>query len=229
MTTILGLSGPGGGALVTAKGYGLLLSSVYYIPVFPRPDTLPGQTYPVIKEQVWSNLRQVAVSGKKTTIGLFTFPDYKYTLTYSALRTLTYQELQLLIDFINDLGGGTAPFYFDDPDDDLAVDQEMGIGDGVTTVFPLRRQLLLGGFAEPIQAPVPETLAIKIDGVATTAFSLGNAGVVTFDSALAAGALATWSGSYYWLCRFDEDVTQYRKNLSWIWDLQKLSFSTEKL
>jgi hypothetical protein len=39
----------------------------------------------------------------------------------------------------------------------------------------------------------------------------------------------TWSGTYYWPCRFDDDTTELSKFLVNIYECKALKFSTEKL
>lgn len=229
MTYILGREGPAGGAIIMERGYGILLLSTYYIPLLPK---LPGRTYPKARGNQWYTLRQEAVGGETTRYPFWSWPKRKYELPHSFLRTLSYAELQALEDFFDQLNGGALPFYFDDVDDDTAVLQELSpnVGDGVTTQFQLgRQQITPGGFWCPIQSPVPASVVVQQNGTPVGGYTLGNAGLATFGVAPASGEVMTWSGSYYWLCSLDEDITQYQKDMYWLWSLKKLAFTTIKL
>jgi len=58
----------------------------------------------------------------------------------------------------------------------------------------------------------------------TTSYSIPN-GVVTFRIAPPAGAQLTWTGSFWFRCRFDEEQLQdLRQQLYQIWELQSLKF-----
>jgi hypothetical protein len=49
---------------------------------------------------------------------------------------------------------------------------------------------------------------------------------LTAPSGLAGHAL-TWTGTYAWYCRFDEDVNTFEKFAYNLYELKKLKFSTE--
>lgn len=194
------------------------------VPVFP---SLPGITYPRKRTQNWSTVKQDALSGKRTRYPLWTFPTYSYELPFSYLRSDSNNlEWQTLAGFIASVQGPAQLFAYSDPDDSSVTAQGFGEGDGVSTAFQLVRSL--GGFTEPVFL-VNGTPTIDVAGSPVTPASISAYGVVHFSSAPANGALLTWSGSYYWPCRFDEDSTDFSKFLATIWELKALKFSTEKL
>jgi uncharacterized protein (TIGR02217 family) len=192
-------------------------------PVFP---TMLGLAFPVVKRDLWSTLKQDAISGKGTRVQLWTFPRYQWELTFSMLRGAnSYTELQSLLGFINSVGGAAQCFYYSDPSDGTATNQNFGTGDGTTTTFQLARTL--GGFSEPVQSPAVSSVAVN--GTTTSAFSLGTAGLVTFSTAPAVSAVLTWTGTYNWLCRFDDDAAEFSEFMMNVWEVKKLSFTSVKL
>nr|WP_294564475.1 DUF2460 domain-containing protein [uncultured Rhodopila sp.] len=194
------------------------------IPVFP---TLIGQAYPLARSVIWKTSTQESWSGKETRTGAWTYPKYQWSAPFELLRSdLTYAELQTLLGFVNSLNGGLLPFYFSDPADNAVLNQGFGTGDGATTAFQLVRAF--GGFAEPMQS-INGTPLIYVNGVATTAFTLSNVGVVTFAAPPASGASITWSGSYYWLCKLDKDQTDFSMFMNGLWEAKQLSFTSIKL
>lgn len=181
-------------------------------------------------------MRQPVISGKETTIPLWSFPKYRYELVFDFIRqgelvgaATAYTEYQTVIGFINSVSGDGYPFYYNDPNDNTISSQTIGVGDGGTTDFQLLRAM--GGFVEPIQSPnttAPAT--ITVGGSATTQFSYLPAGIIRFNSPPANGAQIVWSGSYYWLARFDDSSPwTLAEFMNGFFETKRLSFTTVKL
>jgi hypothetical protein len=201
-------------------------------PTFP---SLPGIGMPPHRSLQWSWEDQTALSGKRARYSLFTYPLYKWEIPLDFLRTATaYEEFQTLIGFINSLQGGVGLFGYTDPDDNAVTLQEFdgGLCDGVLT-GPFQLVRSVGGNAEPVfllnGAP-----SIYVNGTLktlTTDYTIGTYGGVTFTVAPPAAAVLTWTGSYYWPCRFDDDSIDFEKfsiNPA-IYSTKSLKFSSEKL
>jgi uncharacterized protein (TIGR02217 family) len=195
------------------------------IPLFPA---LPGLSWPVKRSPVWKTLTQESLSGKETRVPVYTFPRYRWTVSFEFLRTAaSYLELQTLLGFFNSLNGGALPFYYSDTNDGAVSLQPFGIGDGVTTAFQLVRSF--GGFVEPVQSVNPAGLVIRVNGVITAASFISSSGVVSFASAPAAAAAITWSGTFFWLCRMDADTQEFAEFVSGMFSSADLSFTSIKL
>lgn len=203
------------------------------------PPVLPmfkGFSYPAKRAPLWRTLHQESVAGFDNPIVLWSFPRWKYELPITALNSgaAAYQNLvaiewQELAAFFNILSGSAGVFQYNDADDNTATAQLFGVGDGVTTQFPLTRTMTGTGsttFNEPVFAPM--ITDVKINGVATGAYTLGTQGLVTFTSAPAGGANLTWDGTFNWLCRFDEDSLDFSKFMNALWELRALKFTTIK-
>jgi uncharacterized protein (TIGR02217 family) len=197
------------------------------LPIFP---SLIGVAYPVKRAPVWKTLHQEAVSGQDNPIPLWSFPRWSYELPYNVLRSdIVNLEWQALAAFFNQVRGSALVWQFTDPDDGSVTDQPFGTGDGVTVAFPLVRTMTGAGsvaFNEPVFAPTITN--IKIAGTPTGAYTLGTQGLVTFTSAPGSGAALTWTGTYNWLCRFDDDAADFEKFLNTFWRLGKIKFTTIK-
>lgn len=198
------------------------------LPVFP---TLIGLGFSVMRKPMWKRLSQESVSGQDNPIQLWSYPRWAYELTFSILRSdAVHLEWQTLAAFYNlvMLGPGLV-FQFTDVDDNSVTDQQFGTGNGTTSAFPLTRTMTgTGGivFNEPVFAPT--ITSIKIAGTPTVAYTLGTQGLVTFTSPPGIGNALTWTGTYNWLCRFDDDVTDFEKFMSTFWKLGKIKFTTIK-
>lgn len=198
------------------------------IPVFPDRSVLPGLAWPVKRLPMWSTLHQPTVSGKDTPLPQWTYPRYGFELAFDMLRSDSNAELQTLMGFYNSMQGSAGVFAYVDPDDSIATDQAFGFGDGTTRSFQLIRAF--GGFVEPV-LNVQAGPFVKVAGVATSAFTLSFAtyGVITFTSPPANGAALTWSGTFAFLCRFDEDQAEFTKFMQPIWEQKGLKFSSIKV
>ena len=58
---------------------------------------------------------------------------------------------------------------------------------------------------------------------------LGATGIVTCATAPVAGAVLAWTGTFNWLCRFDDDSLDFQQFGTGLWSMDSLKFSTVKL
>jgi uncharacterized protein (TIGR02217 family) len=202
-------------------------------PTFP---VLPGLTVPVTRTPLWATLNQISLGGVDAPNQPWTYPRYRWTLTFEFLRqAAAFGELQSLMGFFNRMGGRYGVFQYDDPQDDTTVaDQAFGTGDGTTTTFQLVRTR--GSFVEPVFA-VNAITNLKVAGVAKSNpadYTVSNKGVVTFVVAPGAATALTWTGTYLWFCRFDKDDQDFDQNTvstaqgGPLWAAKGLSFSSIK-
>lgn len=103
-------------------------------------------------------------------------------------------------------------------------------GDGTSTQFQLARSI--GGVAWDIIQNLNGSATVKVNGTVTVPSSISSTGLVTFSSAPASGAALTWTGTFYYLCRFAEnsiDATRSFTINSGIdqWDYSSIKFSSE--
>lgn len=198
------------------------------IPVFPTLHYL----MPVKRTPIWSTLKQKSISGQETRLGLWSYPQWRYELQYETLRSsAAYNEFQSLVGLYNQVGGSASVFSYTDPYDNSATAQQIGVGDGTTTRFQLVRTL--GGFVESVFAPTSVAISETISGtttvIASTAYTVGTTGAVTFAAAPAAGAVIDWTGTFAWLCRFDDDTLDFQQDYASFWSAKSVKFSTVKL
>lgn len=190
---------------------------------------LPGLSYGVSRTPMWKTDVKATPSGREFRGSQMTSPLYRYALVYEFLRdTAAYQELRLLWGFFNSMRGSYDSFLFSDPDDNTATAQAFGSGDGVTTAFQLTRAL--GGNAEPIYdtASAPAISVNSVLKTLTTDYTINATGGVTFVVAPGAGLALTWTGTYYWRCRFLTDELSFEKFMQALWEAKKVEFVTVK-
>lgn len=122
------------------------------------------------------------------------------------------QDLAQLIAFFRARRGPAQGFRFRDPMDDSSAatsehisphDQTLGVGDTTGTSFPLLKHY--GGVSRRITRPVSGTVRVAIDGIETSAWSLGPLGLVEMDDPPAAGSVVTAGFQFDVPVRFAED------------------------
>ena len=185
--------------------------------VFP---ILPGLSWGVSKYPIWSTKIQRAVSGKEYRNTLFSQPLYTFKLKYELLRASTaFPELQQLLAFFNARQGSFDNFLYTDPTDNSVTGQSIGTGNAVATQFQLVRSY--GGNVESAMN-VNSITNISINGTPTVAYTIDGFGLVTFNTAPANGAALTWTGSYYYRCRFAKDSSEFENFMYQLWELKTL-------
>ncbi len=198
--------------------------------------TLASLGWNIVKQPMFLTKTQRSVSGKEYRAAFMQYPLWTFNLSFSLLRKGTlngtlYTEQEQLVGFFGARQGAFDSFLYDDPTDDTVTDQSFGTGNGVTTVFPLVRSYGAGGstLTELVQN-VNTITNIKVNGVTIVQGSgagkylIDSVGNVTFGTVPAAAATITWSGSYYYRCRFREDTLDFNNFMSQLWELKKLSF-----
>lgn len=194
--------------------------------VFP---TLAGLKWDVKRIPMHKTVTKATVSGREFRALQMLYPRYTYKLAYEVLRDDTVNnELKTLMGLFNSMHGSYDSFLYSDPDDNAVVTQTFGTGDGVTTQYQLVRTY--GGFVDPIY-DVNGAVSIYNSAVLQGqpgACSVSATGLVTFVGAPAAAAPLTWTGSFYWRCRFLQDALEFNQFMKRLWDLRQLEFITEK-
>ncbi|WP_349024600.1 DUF2460 domain-containing protein [Sphingorhabdus sp.] len=125
-------------------------------------------------------------------------------------------ELVELMQFFRARRGAAVGFRFSDPFDNSShanngdpgmLDQHLGIGDGVQTLFQLLKRYGDGESAQvrAITRPRTGSVRIAINGVATTAWTLGPLGQIQFEAPPSAAAEVTAGFRFDVPVRFDQD------------------------
>jgi uncharacterized protein (TIGR02217 family) len=117
-------------------------------------------------------------------------------------------DIATLLAFFRARMGPARGFRLRDPFDGssgagTALDQRIGVGDGVNTRFALVK--LYGEAERRITRPVSGSVTVAVDGVETSAFSLVAGGFVELDVAPVEGAVVTAGFLFDVAVRFAED------------------------
>lgn len=172
--------------------------------------SIPLLTYPLTRKPQFQSARQQSMSGKRTILPQQTIPRWQWSLKYSGLRSAAYangaggfSELETLLGFFNLRSADGMAFTYTDVEDNTATVANFGTTDGATTKFQLYRPY--GGFSEPVYAPTIS--GVFLDGVPFTpgVDYTENLGLLTFTVPPYTARTLTWTGTFAFVCRFDQD------------------------
>jgi hypothetical protein len=221
---------------------GIFTGAANLLPAFP---TLPGLTWPVTKNPMGDAIQQNTQTGGVTRLSSASQPRWHFKLVFSFLRTASaYKEFQQLMSFFLAQLGQTGEFLYDDPHDDTATTQIFAgntttIGgaqplpnpDGVQKVFQLGRFLTDSSgnniAYERIYAP-KSGVTIYDNGSSVSSAIVGPTGAVYFPTAPVASHTLTWTGGFYFRCRFLNDETNFDKVWYQMWSNKQLEFYSTK-
>jgi uncharacterized protein (TIGR02217 family) len=194
--------------------------------------TFTGIGYPVSKSPVMSTRVLQAASGLEYRAQDWTYPRWKFNLPIQALRQYgTFSEWQALVGFILQQGGMFQNFLFNDTTDNTAKGQQIGVGNGAQTAFPLVRAI--GSFVEPIYYCTALN-AVYLGGVKqTSGITLTQSGLygpdtVTFSTAPGASIPVTADFTFNFVCRFSQDDPETQLFVGGRWEVKSLQFESCK-
>jgi hypothetical protein len=149
------------------------------------------------------------------------YPIWTWDFAVNFLRGGEQQansDYQYMVGFGLAMGGMLSDFLLLDPYDNTVANNFVAEGNGNTTAFQLLRSI---GMGTDIVQNVKGTPTVQVNGAATSC-TVGSTGIVTFNAAPAAGAIITWSGSYYYRVRFDSDTLEFDQFMDRLWTMGSL-------
>lgn len=167
--------------------------------VFP---TFARRGWNIKKRPYWNTLLKEAASGAQYATQLMQYPLYEMDLEFPSL---TQDDFHSIVGFYNQQGGSFLPFYISADNDNSVTAQQFGTGDGSTAAFQLTKPDSTY-WSEPVGGVVFTGLQVFINGTLTSAYTVNESGLVTFNTIPAPGAALTWTGNYYYLVRFKPDL-----------------------
>lgn len=187
--------------------------------------TAPGLAWGIGKSPVWSTQVRDSVSGRQYALSRRLYPTWRFKLPFEVLRAKgTWQELEALVGFINSRKGRYDDFLYQDPRDYQVTAQAFGTGDGATKTFALVRSV--GGFIEPVGAVNTGATTVFVGGVGTGVTYDANLANVTFAAAPGVGVALTWTGQFYYRCRFEKDEISFEQFMQDLWKAGAVEFRT---
>lgn len=213
------------------------------IPLFPA-EPLIKVGYSVHKKPTFASIVSSPTSGREVTGYQMPYPLWEFELSYEVLRdqgknpspfsdVLGYTEMQTLSEFWLLLNAQYGTFIYQDPDDYSRQGQLIGVGDGTTKAFLLRRTWGFAPYAvsEPIgiaDVRVGVTFNVYIDGII-----IPQAGSWWIDTDLRTLKFVTpppnlknitADFSFFYYCRFLEDTLDLEEFAYGWWRVASLKF-----
>jgi uncharacterized protein (TIGR02217 family) len=186
---------------------------------------LAGLTWDIGTASQFNTKVHRAVSGYEVRAAYMNYPLWTFKLKYDLLRDdVANNELKTLLGFFNSRQGQFDSFLYSNPADNAVSAQQFGIGTGAQTAFQLTRPY--GGYVEPAQN-LNGAASIYVGGVLktlTTDYTISATGMVTFVTAPASSASISWTGAFYYRCRFLSDMMDLNQFMSLRYNLNKLEF-----
>jgi len=213
-------------------------------PVFP---VLPPQAYAQHKKPFYKTGTVTNISGQPMKWNRMVYPDWEFTLNFgndsSWLRDQTqnitayqpllgYTEFQQLSGLFVMCLGSYGEFYYSDVDDSSRSNQPQGSTITGQRAYRLFYQWGNGPFRPPLSLPVPGINvldAVYLDGVVQSGVTIDpSRQFFILDTAPAGGKVITADFSFYYRCRFLDDLEEYEM---WAYNLtqnNELKFKTVK-
>jgi uncharacterized protein (TIGR02217 family) len=190
--------------------------------VFP---TLAGLAFNIGRSPVWSTQVADSASGRQYTLSKRLYPLWHFKLPFEVLRAAGgWTEWQTLVGFINARRGRYDDFLYQDPRDCQVTAQSFGTGDGTVRTFQLLRTL--GGFTEPVGGVNTGTATVYVNGTPTSVTFDSTQSLVTFAAPPALGAALTWTGQFYFRCRFMQDEISMEQFMQDMYTAKSVEFKS---
>jgi uncharacterized protein (TIGR02217 family) len=198
---------------------------------------LPGLTFDSVRAPKFNTGAQAALSTKESRIAYQQYPQMTWTLIYELLRdNISISELKALFGLYMAVQGKFDTFLYTDPAFNTVANMQFAVGDGTTPNFQITATYQnVGGPGTPeLIQNFNGTPAVSVNGALQTlgtAYTLSGTGVVTFLSGHipAAASLITWSGSFFYRVRFDDDTLDFNQFMNNLWEIKKVSLIQIKL
>ncbi|HEX7884727.1 MAG TPA: DUF2460 domain-containing protein [Phenylobacterium sp.] len=176
---------------------------------------------PVVAAPRWNVTIQVNSSGAERRNQNWENPLWSFTLPEAVREQAHFEDI---LTFWLALGGPFKSFPWRNPLELASChlvlpnkppvftlsDQALGVGDGLTRTFQLRKVRTYAGltYSRDVHLPILADLLIGVDGAPASAADYAVSrpgGVVTFDAAPPEGAVLTWGGVFDHEVRFADD------------------------
>ena len=200
-------------------------------PLFP---VFSGVNWDLKTRPTWNTAKMTTAARSEFRTGYGIYPITEFDLSYTYLSATDKETMR---GFFNARGGSLSPFYFDAQNDDtISTPFGFGTSDGVTLgPWPLYKAAGSGA-VEPVGGQTgtfgvvtsPGVTVLFDNGTAipTANYSLsdgGYGGVVTFGAGHVptSGHALTWTGTYYYMVRFMDDVLEFNQFANSMYELQE--------
>jgi hypothetical protein len=167
----------------------------------------------------------------ETRIARGIYAYWQFDMTFPKLNSNFNDQtgyLAKVAGFFMSMQGQANSWLYDDATDNTipaSSPAQFAVGDGVTKAFQLVRPI--GDYQDLIQNLNGTTSIYDAGILQVSGFSIDAKGVVTFTVAPTAGHVLSWSGKYYFRCRFLKDAVDSLENVfTNYWRIQQLEWKS---
>jgi len=142
-------------------------------------------------------------SGRSRRRALQEYPLHQFSADFASFNKAEKDEL---IAAIWVAMGSLHTFRFEDPNDHLASNEPLGLGDGTSDPIQLIKTYNFGPSSKTRLITLPRNVTMRADGVAFTDFTVDPlTGLVTPSAVWPSGDVLDWSGEFDVCVRFQDD------------------------
>jgi len=184
---------------------------------------LPGLSFDMKCNSQFATVIHTPANGQEVRGSFAAYPMWLFSLNYEWLDDNPEdRDLQTLHGFILQRRGSFDSFLYSHKNANAVIDQVLGTGNGTRTDWPLLR--VWGGFTEPVENPNQiEAITIDDELVDTGDYTVSTTGVLSFITPPASGVIR-WTGSYYFRCRFEADLTDFTEFVTRMYSHEDFQF-----
>ncbi len=189
--------------------------------------TFPGLKWGTIKTPIFNTSIVKSASGRELRAAYYSYPQWRFRLKYEVLRqSAGLKELETLLGFFCARKGSFDTFLYQDPDDNTVTNQTIALTSNAALQYRLVRNI--AGFTEPIFA-VDGTPEIKAgDSVLNASQYTITDGLLSLTAPLNDGLALTWSGQFFYRCRFEKDMSDFEGVLTNLYKAGTIEMITVK-
>ena len=180
----------------------------------------------------FNSVLQKGPAGINAGISLKPYPTWDFQFSMDNIEGNEQAAQTALAQFFGIFmatAGGAGQFLFKDQQDNFEVGAQFGVGDGVHESYQLSRNI----FGQPdIIQNLNGTPTIFVNGQVSVPASISPSGIVTFTEVPNSSDILTWTGGFFYLCRFSEDTIDAVRTFTINsgldqWQLSGIRFSSE--
>lgn len=199
------------------------------------PNNILGLTWNGTRTTLWRTGYQESLTGVTTTYAYQQFPIVEWQLDYELLNQVAaIDDLKKIAGLFSSVQGQNGTFLYEDPAFNTAnpSGEVFATSDGSTASYQLvARYTDTGGPTVPeiIQNVQPSPAVQIYDNgtvISSANYTISAVGVVTFGAGHipASGHVLTWTGKFYYRCRFELDDLDPNQFMVNFWSLKTLKF-----
>jgi hypothetical protein len=192
--------------------------------VFPA---LPGLSWSVYRKPTFATIVRKSDSNREVTAKMNSRCFYEFELNYEFLKFKNgATDLTQIQSLFLKMRGDYDTFLFEDPNDKSVTLSQIGTGNGTNRVFVLGRNTG-PSFFEAV-GYLNTITGVYLNGVLQSggSYTFTAPNIITFNTAPGNGVVVTATFTYYYVCRFKDNLHQYEQFMNHLMKLRSVKFKS---